>query len=207
MNELTEQEQGDVDMELWRAEREWRAALPNHSEVEWLRIFPEALKRWKPVIRAHMILARMFLEARLSDREFEAKTALLFNHYPWRDELIKDAARRDIAYIQKQIRSIDGRLAFLRTLGVKSVDGVRARKVIITDDMIARAKEYPLGELVEINKRGFTKCIWHTDTHPSAYCKKNYIWCFVCNKGWDTIAVVMERDGLSFRDAVVRLQH
>lgn len=204
---LTEQEEINRDLDLWEAERNWRASLPKHSEVEWLRIFPEAMREWKPRIVRRMKLERMFLEAHLQDRRAEAFYSLKTNHYPWRDDLIKDAARRDIARIERQIRAIDGRLAYLKTLGSKKVDGIRKKGVVITDDMIANAKAFPIGELVEVNRRGYARCIGHTDQHPSAYCKKNFMHCFVCNKSWDTIAILMERDGLGFREAVMKLQN
>ena len=77
---------------------------------------------------------------------------------------------------------------------------------VITPEMIERTKNYPIGQLVEVNKQGFTKCFQHIDKHPSVYCKNNFLHCFVCNKSWDTIAVLVERDGLSFKDAVLKLQ-
>jgi hypothetical protein len=203
---FTEQEEIDRDLDLWESERNWRRNLPRHSDAEWLHIFPEAVSKWRPILIRRMKLERMFLEAHLADRKWDAVQALKTNKYPWRDDLIKDAARRDIAELERQIRAIDGRIAYMKTLGNKKVDSVQAKKNIITPDMVEQAKRYPIGDLVEVNRQGFSKCIWHTDTHASMFCKKNFAHCFVCQKSGDTIAIAMIKDGLSFKDAVLRLQ-
>lgn len=76
----------------------------------------------------------------------------------------------------------------------------------ITDDMIRRAREYPFTELYEF-KRGMALCPFHADKDPSMRLfPDNHVYCFSCAKGWDTIAFVQERDGLSFPEAVKRLQ-
>lgn len=75
----------------------------------------------------------------------------------------------------------------------------------VTDDMIIRAKEYPLERLVEVNNQGFACCIWHDDKNPSMYCKKNYAHCFSCGKTGDTIDVYMELYNCSFQEAVKAL--
>lgn len=203
---LTEQELINRDLDLWEAERNWRASLPRHSEAEWLRIFPEAITKQRPRIIRRMQLERMFLEAHLADRRFDAIQALKTNKYPWRDDLIKDAARRDIHEIERKIRAIDGRIAYMKTLGRKAVDGVKKKSAPVTEAMIEQAKRFPIEQLVEVNRQGFAKCVWHTDSHPSMFCKKNFAHCFVCQKSGDTIAVAMVKEGLSFREAVERLQ-
>lgn len=77
-------------------------------------------------------------------------------------------------------------------------------KQTITDDMIQQAKAYPFEELLEF-KRGYTKCPFHDDRTPSMSLKNNRIRCFSCNKTWDTIAYVMDKEGLTFPEAVRRL--
>jgi len=76
----------------------------------------------------------------------------------------------------------------------------------ITDDDIRRAKEYRFEDLYEF-KRGMALCPFHNDRTPSLSLHNNRATCFgACGKTWDTIAFVMEREGLSFVDAVRRLQ-
>lgn len=76
----------------------------------------------------------------------------------------------------------------------------------ITPDMIERAKAYPFEELHQF-KRNMALCPFHNDGSPSMSLKNNKAHCWgVCGQSWDTIDFVMKRDGLNFRDAVIRLQ-
>lgn len=72
----------------------------------------------------------------------------------------------------------------------------------ISDEMIQRAKEYPIGNLLEINKAGFATCINHDDKKPSMYTKNNYAYCFSCGYHADTIGVIMKLHNLDFVSAV-----
>jgi hypothetical protein len=82
----------------------------------------------------------------------------------------------------------------------------RKRKDDITDDDIRRAREYPFEELYEF-KRGMALCPFHDDRNPSFSLHNNRATCFgSCGKTWDTISFVMEKEGLSFIDAVKRLR-
>lgn len=77
----------------------------------------------------------------------------------------------------------------------------------ITDEMIQRAREYPIDKLIEFTK-GKTIAFCHDDKTPSLSLDKrrNKAHCFVCNKDFDSIGVLRERDKLSFHDSVRRLQ-
>lgn len=205
---LTTQQEHDADVAdiYWQMEREWRSSLPKYSPAELFKIYPEAVLRHKPTILKAMKFEVMFLEARLTDMKLTAEYALVNNHLPWRDDIIKEGARREMDEIGRQIRRLRMRIADVRNIGRKSVESAQSQKVRITDGMIAKAKEFPLDQLIEVNRQGFAKCIWHTDSKPSMFCKKNFVHCFVCAKGGDTIALVMQKDSMSFREAVMRLQ-
>ena len=73
----------------------------------------------------------------------------------------------------------------------------------ITPDMIARAREYPITQLIEFT-RGKTRCIsgTHEDKHPSMSLKDNFAHCFSCGYHADSIAVCMQIKNLSFQEAV-----
>jgi len=76
----------------------------------------------------------------------------------------------------------------------------------ITPEMIERARAYPFEQLHEF-KRNMALCPFHHDKTPSFSLHNNRATCFgACGRTWDTIAFVMERDGLSFSEAVRRLQ-
>ena len=76
-------------------------------------------------------------------------------------------------------------------------------KFRITNNMIQRAREQPIEELLPHPvKKKMTNCFNHQDKHPSMGIKNNKAHCFVCDKTWDTIAVVQEIKGFVFSDAV-----
>ena len=75
----------------------------------------------------------------------------------------------------------------------------------ITPAMVAQAKQYPFENLIQI-KKGKALCPFHDDHNPSMGIKNNRYNCFACGEKGDTISFVMQRDGLSFIDAVRGLQ-
>lgn len=76
----------------------------------------------------------------------------------------------------------------------------------INRDTIAQAKAYPIGLLLpESPKKYMAKCPFHPDSHPSGYIKGNFLYCFVCQKGWDTIELMMDLHGLTFQQAITEL--
>lgn len=76
----------------------------------------------------------------------------------------------------------------------------------INKETISLAKAYPIAELLPYPvTHNMTRCPFHEDQHPSATAKGNFLWCFVCNRGWDTISLVMELKGKTFKEAVLDL--
>jgi hypothetical protein len=78
----------------------------------------------------------------------------------------------------------------------------------VTDEMIARAKQYPVEELIEF-KRHVAKCPFHEERTSSLhfYKKDNKCHCFGgCNKSYDSIAIYQQLNNCSFVQAVERLQ-
>lgn len=82
-----------------------------------------------------------------------------------------------------------------------------ARKNEVTAEMKDRAKAYPITSLIEFHK-GKALAFCHVDKTPSLsyFAKKNIATCFVCNKRFDAIGVLVERDGMSYHDAIRALQ-
>ncbi|MCK5347625.1 MAG: hypothetical protein KAR20_29655 [Candidatus Heimdallarchaeota archaeon] len=72
--------------------------------------------------------------------------------------------------------------------------------------MIKIAKEYPIENLIDVNRAGFALCPWHEDTKPSLYCKKNFVHCFACGNSGDSIALYQKLYDVGFREAVKALQ-
>lgn len=208
MSQLSEQDQIDIDLDIFESQREWDRTRPRHTEAGWLQIFPEVKKRYGKYIIGKLKITKKYLEYEKQKTIQRAKEQLAQNtcrDNAWRDDLIKEGARKSLRRIEQAIGSAERQIEVVRAVGNRHYSG-RNKKISITLSMVAKAKEYPIENLVEINRAGFTKCFSHSDTKPSAYCKNNFCHCFVCQKSWDTIAILMERDGLKFRDAVLKLQ-
>lgn len=75
----------------------------------------------------------------------------------------------------------------------------------LTPQQIERARQYPLKDLVGTQKN-ITNCPFHDDRTASMNIKNNFYYCHGCGAKGDTIKYLMETDGLSFKDAVIRLQ-
>lgn len=100
----------------------------------------------------------------------------------------------------RKVVKMQNELYFTRPERKKAAAGV-------TPEMIQRAKEYPYTDLIAL-RHGRARCPFHDDKNPSFYVKNNYGRCFSGACGWhgDAIAFVMERDGISFQEAVRVLQ-
>lgn len=77
----------------------------------------------------------------------------------------------------------------------------------LTEEQIQRAREYPVTQLVEF-VRGRAHAWCHDDRRPSLYYlkRRNLACCPVCDRVFTSVRVLMERDGKSFREAVLALQ-
>lgn len=77
----------------------------------------------------------------------------------------------------------------------------------ITDEDIEKAKEYPIENLIELDARGKAIAWCHDDKNASMtlWKGKNKVRCWACSKTYNPIDILVERDGLSFIEAVKRL--
>lgn len=76
------------------------------------------------------------------------------------------------------------------------------RSDFIDDSDIARAKEYPIQDIIEIGHNGRAKCIFHNGTDFNMGIKNNFARCFVCNESGDSIKVYQTVHGCGFIEAV-----
>jgi CHC2 zinc finger len=76
----------------------------------------------------------------------------------------------------------------------------------VSQEMIARAKEFPIAYLVE-SRRGMALCVNHKERNPSMMIKGNRAYCFGCGWKGDSIAVYQKIRGASFAEAVRALQY
>ena len=113
------------------------------------------------------------------------------------DELYRGLLNRRIADDSKMIKDAGFELRRLDPTW-------KPRKNGLTDEMIERAREYPIKALLPNPvKRNMTSCCFHNDKHPSMYINdSNYAYCFSCNKGWNPIDFIMSIKGYDFKETV-----
>ncbi len=80
---------------------------------------------------------------------------------------------------------------------------VRPTGVIITDEMIARAKESPIEDMYDGQlRRGTGLCPFHEEKTPSFNIKNNKFNCFGCGEHGDAIDFYMKTNNCNFIQAV-----
>lgn len=69
---------------------------------------------------------------------------------------------------------------------------------------IIKAKDIPMDYLIDFNSSGSALCIWHDEKTPSMHWnrKTNRVKCFGCDMGGDTIDVVIQLQGVDFKEAL-----
>ena len=75
-------------------------------------------------------------------------------------------------------------------------------------DAIARAKQYPIGNLIKFDRMSKALCIWHSENSPSLHYYKdtNTVYCFGgCGKHGDSIDVYRQLHNCSFKEAIKNL--
>lgn len=207
--QLTEQQQLDQYLDMDEMIEEIRAGQPKHTEVGWLQVFPQAKPAFGKFIRLKLRIRRerLKIEYEVVDQETDRQLKSNPVESRWRDDLIIERGEAQKRQLNKQIAATKYQLALLGKIGQKPEEiKAREKKVIITEDMIEKAKAYPLEQLIEINRQGFARCYMHNDKHASMYTKKGFVHCFSCQYSADTIKVLMDREHLSFREAVLQLQ-
>lgn len=110
--------------------------------------------------------------------------------------LIASFIRELETIIEKRKRQIRGIVA--EAEGYKPKDR-------ITEEMIEKAKEYPIESLITSSRRGNVLCIVHEEKHPSMSLKGNRARCFSCGYYGDSIDIYMKLNGVGFVDAVRKL--
>jgi len=80
------------------------------------------------------------------------------------------------------------------------------RKDEITPEMVDRAREYPIEQIVPKERNGRAKCVFHLGEDGNMDIRKNFAFCYVCNKSSDAIGVYMAKNLCSFREAVLAMQ-
>lgn len=91
-------------------------------------------------------------------------------------------------------------------VSIEVLEGKRSEKNTITDEMIERAREYPIKNLIEIGPNGRAKCVFHGGDDYNMDIRKNFAHCYVCSESGDTINIYRAKHGASFQEAIINLQ-
>jgi hypothetical protein len=168
------------------------------SKRELLEIFPEA----REYLQEDRERCKIFFEGMKIVIKYQLKMIEKikndFNRWFW-EEVLEQLDGNKLEKYGKRIREIDYMLS-PKDKGEKQ----------ITEEEVERAKEYPFEELIKPVKvygreHFMATCPFHSEKTPSFYVKNKFAYCFGCGKSVDTIAFVMETEGLSFIEAVHKL--
>jgi len=169
--------------------KEWLESQPRFSDRELLLIFPEAKpfskEKLKENQKAFKILSSEIRNdlKRIYDKKIDEFTRWFLVKIVelWKGEKLN--------WLDKEIRKWEYLL------------NPQIKKSKIDDSMIERAKDYSFKDLVG-TKKDFILCPFHSEKRASFYIKNNWGYCFACGWHGDTIKFLMERDGLTFQEAV-----
>lgn len=159
----------------------WKAEMPEFAQKARTRYLKAMIKEYTQVFHG---LRQEYLQVK-------RREASWIND--WLLELIEKQADRTF----RKIQSCKIQLEILKG----------TREDTLTDDMIQRAREYPIERILGIdNTRRLVQCIAHDDKHPSMSIAKNFAHCFSCGYTADTIAVYRHLNSCGFKEAVLALQ-
>jgi hypothetical protein len=80
------------------------------------------------------------------------------------------------------------------------------KKKGISELEIERALNFPFKNLIQANQMEMAICPFHPDKRPSFWIKNNWGYCFGCKWHGNTIKFLMDRNKMSFPEAVKALQ-
>jgi len=123
-------------------------------------------------------------------------------------EWYRDATDRNVDYLTKRIIQIFLKYEYWKkrlhkfSMEYKFTILRKVNGNKITPDMIERAREYPIKDIIEVKKNGFSLCPGHDDHHPSMDCRNNFCFCYVCGWSGDSISLYMKKHNTDFTTAV-----
>jgi hypothetical protein len=155
--------------------------------------------------RLHLIVKTAELFEVTLNQAIGARRSYLWKEFDYYMNTDCNAVAWDIIYKPALIKILEELHQLKMDLYYRSKP--RSSDTEITDDMISRAKMVPVTDLIDFaNGRSTAWC--HDDSRPSLYVvnKINKVVCPSCgNKKFDSIDILVQRDGLTFREAVLKL--
>lgn len=168
---------------------------------ELIETFPEAKSYIKQKLKREIAQYKKDLLAadkiRIICRQVTSK-AIPKNQWFW--EIVANILYIEPLYEERE-RMIKKNTFMLSLLKTPDPEEMRAGR--ITEQDIARAKEEPITNYIEVNRMGFAHCPFHEDKHASLKVyKSNRWWCYSENVGGDVIDLVCKLQSVEFLEAV-----
>jgi len=141
----------------------------------------------------------------LYEQLYDIEDEIIWRHEEYEKIMKNDGAYLDRAFIGRPLPMLEKKLKQLE-MGIRCLVYEKSiKKGDITGEMIARAKAYPIENLLNI-KCHMALCLNHSESHPSMNCKNNFVYCHSCGWTGDVIDVRMKLENLNFVEAVKSLQ-
>jgi hypothetical protein len=164
----------------------------------WIRRINYLPQRLRDIEKKALEMGVKISQAVGARRNFLHKELALFKHAP-----VDHLTRAIICWpmqrmIEKELNQLRKDLLFRE----------HPPKGQITPEMIERASQFPIHELIEFDSRGMALCFNHEEKTGSLHLNKktNTCHCFgQCGETWNPLHVLKLRDNLSFPDAVRKL--
>lgn len=194
---IPEELQGEYEIyhvELMQAEKE--------AEKEWRSVDSAAMRKgieeWRKEEPEFAKAARLrYLKGKI--QETLGKFRENKDRYM---ELIRQGAHPNLGEAGELANEADKMVKALKgyEATIEVLEGKRLEE--ITPDMVERAREYPIDRLVEVDTRGFARCVNHDEKSASMFTRKNFAHCFGCNYHADVIDLYRKITGAGFQEAV-----
>jgi hypothetical protein len=170
------------------------------EEVPRIRKFVEEFKSEMGNVGICMRLRYLY------ERIYEIEDEII-DRIKTKEDLKKRGRRNEILLVSRPLPELYKKLNRIEISIECLVNPKKYKENKITEEMIERAREYPITELMEF-KKGFAFCPFHAERTPSFHYdrKHNIAFCFGCKKYADSIELYMYFNKTSFIETVKRLQ-
>lgn len=220
----------DDDLDLFiKLESDYKENIPNLSFYQLIELFDTARSRAKFHTKARI---KQLLQQKKNVDEFSkkaqdevAKKGLTMDLEREAREQVKQITEEQIAEIDRQIVIYNSQIKYLKNIikkdklqkQITSAKGETEKKKAeedwlafvdrqvdgLTAQEIDMAKTIPVSNFLKIGRDNKVGCIYHNERTPSMHIyKNNHFYCFSCSKYGSVIDVVMQLQGLDFKEAV-----